>query len=243
MLKALRVPVQLLEALELPRKKQQHRVLEQILRKATHDAGNDPIVRLTASKGTNPAKEATQNIGTDPIVRSTCSTGTQKYFPTKGTEDVIQAQARKYSVHWGVNYQAHADSINWGQHAAQGINDQRCGAKRPGKYRTSSCKGTHIRGDAKGQEKKFKDHGNRSRWEGTHILKHSTSEEKQKMLGLVQVKSVKSVASVETSMESGSGGTIKDHSLSSIDARAAKNLSGDMQKTKNIRSEGEEACC
>ena len=53
---------------------------------------------------------------------------------------------------------------------------------------------------------------------------------------------VKSVASVETSIESGSGGAIKDHSLSSIDARAAQNLSGDMQKTKNIRSEGEEAC-
>ena len=29
-------------------------------------------------------------------------------------------------------------------------------------------------------KKKFKDHGNRSRWEGTHILKHSISEEENK---------------------------------------------------------------
>lgn len=192
-------------------------------KRATHDAGSDPIVRLTVSKGTNPTEMATQNVGSNPEDRNTCSTGTQKDFPNKDTNDVGTSPDKKSIVSTGVSTIRSIPTVS------TGVNTKRK------KLMTSTA----------ATQKDLETKSSRSMGTDPVVnicISSSTQYESKKTKDAGTDAEMKSVASVETSVESGSEGAMNHHGLSKIDAKAAQKVSDDMQKAKIGRNKDEEAC-
>ena len=109
-----------------------------------------------------------------------------------------------------VNYQTHTEVSTGSNPDKESMTGVRHQTKKKSQRGQTGVK-VPIRSDPKGLEKKVKKHGNRSSWK-VHILKHSMSEKENKRCWDWYRGEICCIC--KTSIESGSGGAMKNHSLS-----------------------------